>query len=176
MRPDDLRDHLTEHVHDIHAFMDHEATLMSDDEFAHLLAHWFANPAFDARGHRFVHLGHDGSGSHFAAWLRPDADDVPVVLFGSEGGTGVLADTIDRWPHILAHAPWISEGHDEPSHVTSLPSSLLEEDEHAEEALKAYREATAEQFGPLPPLEALLTGLDPLDDAFQSWVQSSLAT
>ena len=134
MTPHELQLFLTTHIQDIFSFMDYEATLKSTDEFAHHLAnYWFSNPEFDGRGYVFVHLGHDGAGGHFAAWVRGDELPAPIVFFGSEGGTGVLAASMERWPHILAHAPWISERHGRPSEVTEVRSDRFDDDEEEDE-------------------------------------------
>jgi hypothetical protein len=104
-----LRTWLVEHVHDIAACMDYEPTLDTDEELARTLGHWFGSTRWAASGHRFVHLGIDGTGGQFAAWIRPNAPaPYPVVLFGSEGGRGVLASSPLRWAQILAHAPGIA--------------------------------------------------------------------
>ena len=174
MTPADLREWLEGHIGDIFTFMDYEATLQGDDEFRdELHEYWFAGDGPEDRGYRFVHLGHDGSGGQFAAWIKPGSPQIPVVFFGSEGGVGVMVSSLERWPAVLTHAPWISEEHDEPSSVTDVVSSALEDgDEEALEALERYRVAYTERFGPAPALSELLTGLGELNDEFRGWIET----
>lgn len=169
MSPEELRAWLSERIDEIVQFMDYEPTLESEEELATTLGYWFAGDAWKTAGYRFIHLGIDGTGSQIAAWIRPDAAQIPVVLFGSEGGAGVLAASCEDWAKCVAHAPFIDEYPDDDA--PRLSASEVEDDEGLA-AQNAYKEAVQQRFGSLPPLEQLTADLDELDEEFVTWVES----
>lgn len=170
MSPDELRAWLTEHIGEIFKFMDYEPTLHSEEELATTLGYWFAGDAWKAAGYRFVHLGIDGSGSQIAAWIRPNAEQIPVVLFGSEGGAGVLAASCEDWAKCIAYAPYIEEYPDDEDERLWIPED--EGDADAKAAQASYTKAVLQRFGELPPLDDLTANLDALDEEFVTWVES----
>ncbi len=171
-----LRTFLEEHAHTIFAFMDYEPTLESEQALARTLGFWFRDDGWAATGHRFVHLGIDGTGGQIAAWIRPGAEPpYPIVLFGSEGGRGVLAATPADWVRVIAHAPFIDD-YVHPATATTY-SAMLDENEHSPEQvaraqhhLDIYRDAVEDLLGALPPLEQLIDGLDELNREFSAWM------
>ena len=187
MTLDELITWLEEHVQSIFRFTDYEVTRESEAELADILGtYWFRAPdTWNQPGYRFVHLGHDGTGGHVAAWIRPGAEEPPpVVFFGSEGGRGVLALTPQRFASALAHGAMIVEypglGDDDDDAPARLePDSwMLDPDEvdaeaasEASAALDAYRSAHDARFGPPAPLEDLTAGLDALNAEFCGWVR-----
>jgi hypothetical protein len=170
MSPDELRAWLTEHIGEIFRFMDYEPTLDSEDELATTLGYWFAGDAWKAAGYRFVHLGIDGTGSQIAAWIRPQATQIPVVLFGSEGGAGVLAASCEDWAKCIAYAPYIEEYPNDEDDRLWIPED--EDDADAKAAQQAYKKAVEKRFGVLPPFEDLIADIDDLDEEFVTWVES----
>lgn len=173
----DLRALLEEHAHTIFAFMDYEPTLATDDHLAATLGFWFGSPRWAETGHRFVHLGSDGTGGQIAAWIRPGAQPPhPVVLFGSEGGRGVLAASPADWARIVAHASFIDD-YDTPASATPYRAYLDEKQYSPEDVararlhLDAYRAAVEDRFGSIPPLEELIDELEDLNAVFLAWVE-----
>lgn len=201
MTPTDLQHWLTTHIDQIVRFLDYEPTIDTDEELADTLDAWLGGADWRGSGHRFVHLGIDGMGGQFAAWVRPeDAGDEkngesgepPVVLFGSEGGRGVVARSPEAWAQIVAWAPFVDEYGGDPGfgaedgEATPIPleaeSSWLlkdpmspEEGEAAREALEEYRAALEERFGEMRPLEELAAGREALDAEFRTWVEKNVA-
>lgn len=196
MTPTDLQGWLSDHIDHISRFMDYEATIDSEEALADTLDAWLGGEGWRGNGHRFVHLGIDGMGGQFAAWVRPDdVEDAgdgsgsgpPVVLFGSKGGRGVLARSPEAWAQIVAWAPFIDEYGGDPSfgaedgETAPIPlkaegSWMLEDAEpETREALEAYRAAVEARFGELPPLEELAAGREALDAEFRAWVDANVA-
>ena len=178
----ELRAWLELHCMDVFAFMDYEPTLSSDDALAGTMDAWFGTDAWRATGHRFVDLGTEGSGSLFAAWIRPGAvEPFPVVLLGSEGGRGVLASSPARWAQLVAHAPLIDDCHEPASAVVRSDEELDEAFQRAagrdpRASLRAYRDACAARFGPLPTRDDLTGGLDALNGELLAWVAAQIAS
>ncbi len=178
MTPEELQEWLEAHIDEIFAFMDYEPTLNSEEEFVETMGYWFGRDDWNEPGYRFVHLGIDGMGSEFVAWIRPGVDGpAPVVYFGSEGGRGVLARSPKDWAMVLAHAPGIIEYAfgDDPAQLDVTSNWMLEDDdpefaETARQKLASYRDAVIERFGELPDFEALANGLDELNAEFCGWV------
>jgi len=181
MTPMELQDWLTEHIDRIVAFVDYEPTIESEEELAETFGYWFGSGRWAEAGHRFVHLGIDGTGGQFAVWLRKGAQAPhPVVLFGSEGGRGVLATTPARWAQILAHAPTIDD-YEEPASLSAEGNWMLDpgesdpdEVEEARGLLAEYRAAVEARFGPLPALDELTAGLAELNAEFIAWIEASV--
>lgn len=170
MTAEELQAWVDEHIDDIVCFMDYEPTIETDEDLAGTLRYWFDREDWND-GQRFVHLGIDGMGSQFAAWVRPGSNETPIVYFGSEGGRGVLVGSPRDWALALAYAPWIDE-----YPTDDGPAGLTEgevEDE-AQEALESYRGALQARFGAVPSLEQLTSGLEDLNKEFLAWVESRL--
>ncbi len=172
-----LRALLEQHTHTIFAFMDYEPTLRSERDLTATLGFWFRSSDLAHTGHRFVSLGSDGTGGQIAAWLRPGVPPpYPVVLFGSEGGLGVLAASPADWARVVAHAPFIDD-YVEPARATSY-AAYLDESQNSPESvaraqwkLDSYRDAVEELLGPVPALEELIEGLEELNAEFRVWVE-----
>lgn len=185
MTPDELIEWVLAHAAHLFAFTDYETTLSSEEDLRAVLGEsWFRDADWNEPGYRFLHLGHDGTGGEVALWLRPgDERPPPVVFFGSEGGTGVLAPTPDAWAKALAYGPAIVEYAD----VETATSRLsIEENEclaadadparkaEAEKHLDAYRRATIARFGPLPPFDELVAVDDADHRELHAWVAGVL--
>lgn len=185
MTPDELTEWLREHAAQIFAFTDYEIALSSEEDLRAVLGEsWFRDADWNEPGYRFLHLGHDGTGGEVALWLRPgDERSPPVVFFGSEGGTGVLAPSPDAWVKALAYGPAILEYAD----VETATSRLsIEENEYlaadadpaqkteAEEHLDAYRRATIARFGSLPPFDELVAVDEADQRELKEWVTAVL--
>jgi hypothetical protein len=162
------------------AFMDYEPTIESEEELASTLDAWTGSKKWRQTGHRFEHLGIDGTGGQFAAWHRPGAEGPPpVVLFDSEGGRGVLASSPARWAQVVAHAPAITFAQ-EPVRAVKREGELgqhrddPESEEEARAALEAYRAAVEKKLGKLPPLKELTGDLEKLNKEFLAWVQAAV--
>ncbi len=80
MTPEALGKWLSDNVDSIYSFMDYEPTLETEAELAETLGQWLGNKRWAKGGDRFVHLGIDGAGSQFAAWIRPNSTQIPVVF------------------------------------------------------------------------------------------------
>jgi len=178
MTVDELRNWLEEHIDEIFAFMDYEATLRDDEEMMRDLGkYWFdGKENWNPSNYRFVHLGHDGTGSDVAAWIRPGVDGPPpIVVFGSEGGTGVLTTSPLAWAQIVAHGVEL-DTYSEPACVGKEEDHDRDEEEEAEAqaGLTAYRKAVEARFGALPTLETLTSGLDELNAVFNGWIAGVL--
>jgi hypothetical protein len=180
-----LRGLLAEQVDSIFAFMDYEV-VCDDADLASTLDAWLGSARWKESGHRFVHLGIDGSGGQFAAWIRPGAEEPhPVVFFGSEGGRGVLAASPGAWAKMLAS--WITVNeydysgpdeddspHDRPSTVSAR--GVYDHDDpddiaRAKAALAGYRTAVEAKLGATPSLERLQEGASELNPEFLAWVE-----
>ena len=183
MSSEQLQQWLREHADDISAFMDFEIA-MSDESDLHetLELRWFRDRDWNPAGYRFVLLGQDGTGGRVALWPVAGRSWTPIVFFGSEGGSGVLAPSPSDFAQALAHAPWIEEYPDEelqePARLSSEGNWILTSDEpdEAEEAAKAlarYRVATEARFGPLPPFERLVDVPAAIQREFRDWVTST---
>jgi hypothetical protein len=103
MTAEELQAWLETHIYDIHAFMDYEPTIDSDDELMTTLGYWFRRDDWREAEYRFVHLGIDGMGSQFAAWIRPGAEGglasyraAVVERFGEIAGFSELTDGLDE--------------------------------------------------------------------------------
>lgn len=169
MTLEELQAWLIEHLDDIASFMDYEASLDDEATLAATLDAWFDSEHWRSSDHRFIHLGIDGTGGQFAAWIAPgSAPPYPIVLFGSEGGAGVLCASPSDWAQILAHAPVIDDL-GEPASV--LPADDDDDlDEEAEEALESYRAAVENHFDAWPSLLELTEDLESLNEQFLEWV------
>ena len=159
-------------------FMTYEPAERPGAELADCLDAWFGSRAWRDTGHRFVDLGED-CGGMLAAWLRPShPGSCPIVFFGSEGEAGVLCASADKWVQLLGHAPTIDEGVRGviPAHICDERSMCLDEGfdpERADEAhwsLNLYRESLRADFGDLPPLDELTSGLEALNGALARWI------
>ncbi len=168
---------LTAHIGDLMMFLDYEASI-DDERLTDTLQSWFGGTRWHESGHRFIHLGQDGSGGQFAVWVRPGASAPhPVVVLGSEGGRGVLVGSPTAWAQVLAHGVSIDD-YNEPAVLHAGKAWSLSdgvgEDERAEaqEALATYRAAVETELGPLPPFEELTAGLDSVNDEFGAFVDA----
>lgn len=183
MNVQQLRNWLLQRADEIRRFTDLEIVFEPEDELlANLGTSWFSDVGWNVPGYRFTSLGQDGTGGMIAAWSAPQRPErEPVVFFGSEGGSGVLADSPLRFAQALAYAPLQLEYE---SGDLGAPSRLAREDNwflrgddreagfEAREALSRYRRAIEEQFGPLPPFETLVTVSAALQAEFREWVTS----
>lgn len=178
MTAEELQTWLEENIDLIMAFMDYEPTIDSEEELSMTLGFWFDNDTWNDRGDSFLHLGIDGTGSQFAAWVRPgDEGPPPIVFFGSEGGTGVLVRTPQDWAMALAHAPGVDEYPDEgPAQLDPDANWMLDEEAdedmvaEARSALARYREYVQEKFGGLSDLDTLTADLEELNEEFAAWI------
>jgi alkanesulfonate monooxygenase SsuD/methylene tetrahydromethanopterin reductase-like flavin-dependent oxidoreductase (luciferase family) len=170
MEAQDLQRWLEDHVQEIFQFMDYEATIESDEQLAVTLGYWLGDENWrEQTDHRFVHLGIDGTGSQVAAWMRPEEDGPPpIVFFGSEGGVGVLTATPLNWALLIAHAPWLNEYPSDGGPARAV--ALDDVDDDGAEALADYRDAVTERFGELPSFDDLTSDIDDLNEAFEQWV------
>lgn len=76
---------------------------VSAEETTDWLRSWTSNHELD--GDEFRLFGKDGTGGYAAIWLvRPDTElsGQPVVFFGSEGETGVIARDLSEYLWLLA--------------------------------------------------------------------------
>lgn len=179
MNVEQLRHWLLQRADEIYRFTDLEIVFEPEQSLlTNLGTYWFRDAAWNEPGYRFTSLGQDGSGGMLAVWLAPQRPErEPVVFFGSEGGSGVLADSPLRFAQALAYAPLLLEYE---SGDCGAPSRLAREDNlqgedreaglEAGEALSRYRRAIEEQFGPLPPFERLVTVSGSLQSEFREWV------
>ena len=175
MTPSDLQKFLDEHCDVITSFMDYEPFCESEEELATTLGYWFDKPDWNDGSQRFVHLGIDGTGSQFAAWVRPDAKETPVVFFGSEGGRGVLTRSLEAWVKVLAFAPGIDEYPDDDAPAClDLEMNWMKEEEDVDDEIAAYREVVESKFGNVEPFDDLTAGLDDLNKAFKAWIEKIL--
>lgn len=158
------------HCDSIISFMDYEPTPESEDELKSTLGSWLDNSDWTSED-RFLSLGADGTGGLFVVWVRAEDDRRPVLLLGSEGGFGVLTATPREFAMALAHGPWIDD-FEEPASLTAAGEETLDEEERAaaEAAKAAYRTAVQAEFGAIPPLDSLTTGLDELNGLLRTWV------
>ncbi|QDG51127.1 hypothetical protein FIV42_10385 [Persicimonas caeni] len=178
MTVEELQQWLEEHIDKIFTFMDYEPTIDSEEEFATTMGYWFGDEGWTEAGYEFAHLGIDGMGSQFAAWIRPGAEGPPpVVYFGSEGGSGVLVRSPRDWAMVLAYAPGVDEypTFTSPARLDPELNWMLEDDDpdaaaEAERALEHYRAACVERFGDVPSFEELTSGLDELNEEFRGWI------
>ena len=168
----------TTHVCD---FMDYDLIGDPVAKWEDWLDAWFGSRGWRDMGHRLVLLGQDYTDGRFAAWVRADAPgSCPIVFFSSEGGSGVLCASGEKWVQILAHAPTIVEYErgDRAAHVSDEENWCLDEGwnptraAEARDSLAYYREVLRASFGHLPPLDELTTGLDELNRAFASWIEA----
>ena len=182
MTPESLRSWLLQHADLIDAFTDFrphdtdESVLRDVLEFA-----WFRDPQWNEPGYCFLPLGADGTGGEAAVWLpQHNRTSAPVVFFGSEGGSGILAPSPGAFAQALAHGPIIEEYHtgsfDLPSYLSPSGNWLLSTDApdqatQAREALASYRLATEHHFGELPSLDVLTAVPSALQEQFSGWVR-----
>lgn len=164
---DDTLFWLERHAEHIQRFMDYAPRRRADAKaLSHSLGQWFNNPRWSGGEHRFEDLGYDSLGGQFAAWYEGDAAPA-VVYFGSEGGRGVLAPTLDGWLIALAHGPKIIE--------SSPRASVYFPNDHrgaARAALAQLRRAVEARVGPLAPQPPVV---DPaLDSRFREWVGAQI--
>lgn len=180
----DLRAWLLEHADAIAGFMDYEATLEDDDAFAQSLGDWFGEEDWNPSGYGFVHLGHDGAGSVVAAWLHDgeEAHEAPVILFGSEGGYGVLTPSPWAWAQAITHAPALDE-HDSDAPLSPDANWMLDPDDNdpedladAQADLASYQAAAAARFGQAPDFEALIDVSEALREELAEWIEGVLGT
>ncbi|MDB5281109.1 MAG: F-box/LRR-repeat protein 14 [Bacteroidota bacterium] len=111
---------------------------------------WFRKPLPDV-DRQFKGFAQDGTGSYFAIWLYDNRDwkESPIVCFGSEGETGVIASNIGGFMALIAlgHDPYALLHH-EAGKVKPLKKMLkwVEENfkvEIPKDALKAVKNAIA---------------------------------
>ncbi len=184
MTPQELRQWLLAHAEHIFSFTDYEVALSSEEDLQSILEEdWFRVESWNEPGYRFVPLGQNGTGGEVALWVRAnDARPSPIVFFGPGGGTGVLAPSPDAWPKALAYGPSIVEYDSDFDANTSRLSveanpRIGSDADPARRAaagrgLAAYRRATIERFGALPPFDELVT-VDPADRReFGAWIAS----
>lgn len=168
MTIDDLRAWLEKYIDDICSFMDYEPSLDSERELRKTLGYWFDDKQVDLGGHRFVHLGIDGTGSQLAAWIRPGAEGPPpVVIFGSEGESGVLVASPRDWALAIAHCPFFD--------TEEEPARLSVEGCEDPKALGKYQTAVERKLGEIPDLEELTEGLEDLNAELEAWMEPLLA-
>ena len=171
MSVEELQAWLTGRIGDITGFMDYESADYGEEGLADTLDSWFDTPRWRGPGHRFHHLGIDGTGSQVAAWVRAGSaadEPAPVVFFGSEGELSVLARRPLDWAFLLAHAPALWD-------MSAPMLSLREdEDERSKAALASYREGVENTFGAIPTFESLRDGVAPLDAELLAWVDGVL--
>ncbi|MCB9795502.1 MAG: hypothetical protein H6741_22580 [Alphaproteobacteria bacterium] len=124
--------------------LDYEACEPDEEAAADTLDAWFRSPAWRGSGHRFVQIGQDGTGSLYCLWFYPGlVGEPPVIFFGSEGETDLVADSaadlaralasgFEWWPYERAWNP------------------AEEEDEEVEDAgtLADMRAAVEARLGP----------------------------
>lgn len=184
MTLDELVAWLDTHVDDLMTFMDYEVTRRPEDVLLdNMKTYWLAaGDDFNAAGHRFIHLGHDGTGGDVVAWLRCGTGAPVIGFFGSEGGVGVFTTTPLRWAQVLAYGPGFDEypgaEMDGPA-VLERENWMLDADEvdaedfaDATAAQARYRAAVEDRFGPLPPFEDLVSGVEALGAELQAWARS----
>ena len=181
MNVEQLRAWLEEHCNLIFSMMDYEPTLEDEDELADTLNYWFDTPAWRDTGHRFIHLGIDGTGSQLAAWVRPghEPDEAtPVVVFGSEGDRTVLAANPLDWAFMVAHAPAFWEPFDEMDGLREDEEDEYYEDVGDEERpsrhLARYREVVENTHGEVPSFEELRGRASVFQEAFATWMDGVL--
>lgn len=175
---------LEQHGDRITMFMDYQVRLDDEAGLASTLGYWFGSDAWQTDGMHFVHLGTDGTGGPFAAWIREGIEDIPVVQFGSEGGRGVVAKSCADWAKIIAHAPGVREyGTDDLVELDERSNWMLDENENDPEdiaasraALEAYRDAVEVRFGVLPAFEELTADLASEARTFAAWVEEVLGS
>lgn len=181
MSPKELAQWLSQNADRIDAFMDYEIVIESEEELAATLEFWFEHSRWVATNHRFIPLGVDGTGSQFAAWIRPGNTQIPVVFFGSEGGAGVVAASCDLWAQTIAFAPAIDE-YPEPGDARlsvemnwKFDNDLVGDElaDHAYAMQSAYRVEVEERFGKLTSLEELMSGLEDIEAEFEQWLVSA---
>lgn len=165
MSPEEAQKFLSSQVANIVGFMDYEVTISSKEEFYKTLYYSLGSHRWQESGCEFVHLGHSGSGSDFAVWIRPNDELRPVVFFGSEGGNGVLASSVERFVKALYYGPDAWEDHKKPSRLMLL-DDRNEDEKHA---LEQYRAALGEVFSEIEPFETLVSGVAELNSEFAIW-------
>ncbi|MCB9780546.1 MAG: hypothetical protein H6742_18410 [Alphaproteobacteria bacterium] len=175
MNETELIDWLKIHLFEIATFMDYQPTMRTQEALYGTLAkHWFRRDDWGSRGDRLVSLGQDGTGGLICLWQGPESPPPgAIVIFGSEGGLGVLATSPERFVQLVAHAPFF-DPYQKPARATAEGNWQLEEDDGSDpegptHMLARYRAATEAQFGPLPPMDALTEGALELSDALVAW-------
>lgn len=162
MSPEDAQNFLSSQVDNICGFMDYEVSIHSQESFYQTLFYGLGSHRWQESGCEFIHLGHSGSGSEFAIWLRPNDDLRPVVFFGGEGGNGVLAASAENFVKALTYGPYAMENHRQPSRLCLIDDQV----EGGKEALSAYRHAVNDIYSDIEPFESLTAGLEVLNNEF----------
>jgi hypothetical protein len=156
--------------------MDYEPSIYDEDDLADTLNYWFDTPSWRDGGHRFLHLGIDGTGSQVAAWVRPGHEPdatTPVVFFGSEGERTVLAASPLDWAFMIAHAPGLWGSFEPMASLREDEEDEFYEDEDEErpsQLLARYHELVENTHGEVPSFEELRGRASVLDEEFVTWV------
>ncbi len=181
MNVEQLRSWLEEQCDLIFGAMDYEPSLYDEDDLADTLNYWFNTPNWREGGHRFIHLGIDGTGSQIAAWVRPghEPDDAtPVVFFGSEGDCTVLAANPLDWAFTIAYAPGFWEPFDEMDGLQEEEEDDYYEDVGDEERpsrrLARYREVVSNAHGEVPSFADLRGRASVFQEEFTTWIDGVL--
>lgn len=99
----------------------------SEAETSDWIKAWTGNDKLD--GHEYLIFGQDGSGGHAAFWIVRDTDDLlqqPVVFFGSEGETGVVALNFNAYIWLFANCVGPCEAVENPGFASTKNQEFLE--------------------------------------------------
>lgn len=175
-----VRGFLNEQAAKLASFLDFEPLTTDPERTAVMLDQWFDATVWRQTGHQLVHLGKDGTGSWFLAWLRPGAnagvapDELPVVFLGSEGLRGVLSPSPIAFAQVLAYGPGVESGGGAVNLQLGAspalkPSGGPERRGPVQSALAAYRAAVEKRFGPLPSFDTCTSVPETLRKDFMAW-------
>ncbi|WP_143305425.1 hypothetical protein [Chitinophaga vietnamensis] len=121
--------------------------LMYDDKSG-LANGWSADPAFLAQLLPFAQA--NGSGSFYAIWLNGSSNELselPIVVFGDEGGEHVVAENIAGLLRVLSYDVEAGVDHDGVSYFKDEDDEYYEPSEYADD----YQAWLKTQFQLTPP-------------------------
>lgn len=165
---------ITTHADDLSEFGDIEPTPLTDIDDD--VADWFGDRPYAESGDRFIQVARMGDGSMYAAWLRPGVQGPPpIVFFGSDGDSGVLAKDPTDFAHALAFGTDMDDPDGQGTVRITGALSILggepddDDDDDAAVSLRTYRQAVIDRFGALRTLDVQGRDVGPLATAFATW-------
>jgi len=99
----------------------------TESETSEWIKAWTGNDALDGR--EFMIFGQDGSGGYAAFWCVRDTGDLlqqPIVFFGSEGQTGVIAQNFRDYLWLFANGVGPCEAVEHPESAFTKNNEFLD--------------------------------------------------
>jgi hypothetical protein len=133
---------------------------LSAEDTSHWLRGWTGNAGLD--GNNFRVFGQDGAGGCVAFWRAPPGGalaDQPVVLLGSEGELGVVAQDLASYLWLLSDgfSPW--EAVESPERARPSPELLAIAERYAAGTRRPATEIIAAARQEFPDFEQAITAL-----------------